>query len=75
MLPNLTALRNTIITGATLIERPGEGSKKKEELKEIVYQILPEGFFDVDKKIFDFLLDKAIDLIVGWLNRTVWKAK
>jgi hypothetical protein len=75
MLPNLTALRNTIITGATLIERPGEGSKKKEELKEIVYQILPEGFFDIDKKIFDFLLDKAIDLIVAWLNRTIWKAK
>ena len=75
MLPNLTALRNTIITGATMIERPGEGSKKKEELKEMVYQIIPEELFDLDRRIFDFLLDKAIDLIVAWLNRTIWKAK
>lgn len=75
MLSNLRALTNTIVMGATLIERPGEGAKKKEELKEIVYQILPEGFFDIDKKIFDFLLDKAIDLIVAWLNRTIWKKK
>ena len=73
MLSNLRALRNTIITAATMIERPGEGAKKKEELKEIVYQILPEGFFDIDKKIFDFLLDRAIDLIIAWLNRTIWK--
>ncbi len=58
-----------------MIERPGEGSKKKEELKEIVYQILPEGFFDIDKKIFDFLLDRAIDFIIAWLNRTIWKTK
>ncbi len=71
MLPNFRALRNTIITAATMIERPGEGSKKKEELKEIVYQILSEGFFDIDKKIFDFLLDKAIDFIIAWLNRTI----
>ncbi len=75
MLSNLRALRNTIITAATMIERPGEGAKKKEELKEIVYQLLPEGFFDIDKKIFDFLLDKAIDFIIAWLNRTIWKAK
>ncbi len=75
MLSNLRALSNTIIAGATMIERPGEGCKKKEELKEIVYQILPEGFFDIDKKIFDFLLDRAIDLIIAWLNRTIWKVK
>ncbi len=75
MLTTLRSLTGLITAGATLIERPGEGAKKKEELKEIVYQILPEGFFDIDKKIFDFLLDKAIDLIIAWLNRTIWKAK
>ena len=75
MLQNLRALTNTIIAGATMIERPGEGAKKKEELKEMVYQIIPEELFDLDRRIFDFLLDKAIDFIVAWLNRTIWKAK
>jgi hypothetical protein len=38
-------------------------------------QLLPEGFFDINKKIFDSLLDRAIDLIIAWLNRTIWKVK
>ncbi|AKI97827.1 hypothetical protein [Kosmotoga pacifica] len=69
----LKSLTGLLSLGACLLERPGEGDRKKEELKGLVLQILPEEEWDIDQDLLDEILDAAIDTIVAWLNRTVWK--
>ena len=69
----LKTLTGILSIGACLIERPGEGEKKKRELKELVYSVLPEEEWKIDQKLFDEILDVAIDIVVSWLNRTLWE--
>ncbi|OAA29366.1 hypothetical protein AT15_02270 [Kosmotoga arenicorallina S304] len=69
----LKSLTGLLSLGACLLERPGEGNKKKQELKNLIYQVLPEEDWKLDKNLLDEVLDKAIDIVVSWLNRTIWK--
>ncbi len=68
----LRSLSGLLSLGACLLERPGEGDKKKEELKELIYTVLPEEQWQIDYDLFDRILDVAIDLVVDWLNDTIW---
>ena len=67
----LTKLSGILAIGACLLERPGDGENKKNELKELVYSTV--GHLKIP--FFDKLLDLAIDIVVGWLNKTLWKTE
>ena len=68
-----STLSGILALGACLLERPGEGEEKKEELKTLVYRVLPEENWNINLQLFDSVLDVSIDLVVAWLNRMIWK--
>lgn len=44
---------------------------KKEELKELVFETVGQIKFP----FFDKILDLAIDMVVKWLNKSLWKTE
>ena len=66
-------LRGIIAVGACLIERPGEGSEKKSELKSLVHRVVPDIYDQFEPDFFEAVLDASIDSVVGWLNKSFWK--
>ncbi|HIP92497.1 MAG TPA: hypothetical protein EYH25_03490 [Thermotoga sp.] len=75
MLKALNILRYVITLAVILVEREGEGEKKKEEVKDLVFGFMEE--FDIDlplpDEIVEYILDYIIDMIVGFLNERMWK--
>ena len=65
----LAKISGILAIGACLLERPGDGENKKEELKELVFETVGHIKFP----FFDKILDLAIDMVVKWLNKTLWK--
>jgi len=48
-------------------------SEKKEKVKQIIKDALPDEQWKIDPEFFDFILDVLIDLVVMFLNRGLWK--
>lgn len=75
MLKALNILRYVITLAVILVEREGEGEKKKEEVKDLVFGFMEE--FDIDlplpDEIVEYILDYIIDMVVGFLNERMWK--
>jgi len=75
VLKALNILRYVITLAVILVEREGEGEKKKEEVKDLVFGFMEE--FDIDlplpDEIVEYILDYIIDMIVGFLNERMWK--
>ncbi|PLV59521.1 hypothetical protein AS005_06260 [Thermotoga sp. KOL6] len=71
----LPVLKDFLPLTISLVERPGDGENKKEEVKEIVLSLFEE--FGVDfpgsEEILEHILDYAIDFIVDFFNDRVWK--
>ncbi len=67
----LAKISGILAIGACLLERPGDGENKKEELKELVFETVGH----INFPFFDKILDLAIDMVVKWLNKTLWKKK
>jgi hypothetical protein len=65
----LVKISGILAIGACLLERPGDGENKKEELKELVFETVGH----INFPFFDKILDLAIDMVVRWLNKTLWK--
>jgi len=65
----LAKISGILAIGACLLERPGDGENKKKELKELVFETVGH----INFPFFDKILDLAIDMVVGWLNKTLWK--
>ncbi len=63
--------------GVFLVERPKDGAKKKEEVKQMVFDFLND--FNIRLPIPDivlsYVLDFMIDNLVDFLNETLWKKK
>ena len=67
----LAKISGILAIGACLLERPGDGENKKEELKELVFETVGQIKFP----LFDKILDLAIDMVVKWLNKSLWKSE
>lgn len=61
--------------GVFLVERPKDGAKKKQEVKQMVFDFLNDFNIrlPIPDVVLDYVLDIMIDNLVGFLNRTVWK--
>ena len=58
---------------ASYVESPGNGPEKKEKVKQMIKDALPDEQWKIDPEFFDFILDVLIDLVVMFLNRGLWK--
>ena len=76
MLKALNILRYVITLAVILVEREGEGERKKEEVKDLVFGFMEEFGIDLPlpDEIVEYVLDYIIDLIVDFLNERMWKA-
>ena len=76
MLKALNILRYVITLAVILVERDGEGEKKKEEVKDLVFGFIEEFGIDLPlpDEIVEYVLDYIIDLVVDFLNERMWKA-
>ena len=76
MLKALNILRYVITLAVVLVEREGEGERKKEEVKDLVFGFMEE--FEINlplpDEIVEYILDYVIDLVVDFLNERMWKA-
>lgn len=69
----LKEILNYVTIFASLVEQPGEGPQKKAQVKQLIKDLLPEEEWKIDPEFFDSLLDLAIDLVVMFLNKRLWK--
>jgi len=76
VLKALNILRYVITLAVILVEREGEGERKKEEVKDLVFGFMEEFGIDLPlpDEIVEYVLDYIIDLIVDFLNERMWKA-
>ena len=58
---------------ASYVESPGNGAEKKEKVKQMIKDALPDEEWKIDPEFFDFILDALIDLVVMFLNKGLWK--
>jgi len=58
---------------ASYVESPGNGPEKKEKVKQMIKDALPDEQWKIDPEFFDFILDVLIDLVVMFLNKGLWK--
>ena len=58
---------------ASYVESPGNGAEKKEKVKQMIKDALPDEEWKIDPEFFDFILDVLIDLVVMFLNKGLWK--
>ncbi|ACM22198.1 hypothetical protein [Thermotoga neapolitana] len=74
MMTILPILKDVLPLAVSLVERPGDGEAKKEEVKEIVFSLFDDFGIDLpfDDDIFEHILDRAIDFIVDFFNIRVW---
>jgi len=76
VLKALNILRYVITLAVVLVEREGEGERKKEEVKDLVFGFMEE--FEINlplpDEIVEYILDYVIDLVVDFLNERMWKA-
>jgi hypothetical protein len=73
----LNTVAKLIALAICLVERPKDGAKKKQEVKEMVYSFLKQFNIKLPMPqfVFDWMLDIAIDNIVKYFNQTIWKEK
>lgn len=76
MLKALNILRYVITLAVVLVEREGEGERKKEEVKDLVFGFMEEFGINLPlpDEIVEYVLDYVIDLVVDFLNERMWKA-
>ena len=76
MLKALNILRYVITLAVVLVERDGEGERKKEEVKDLVFGFMEEFGINLPlpDEIVEYVLDYVIDLVVDFLNERMWKA-
>ena len=76
MLKALNILRYVITLAVVLVEREGEGERKKEEVKDLVFGFMEEFGINLPlpDEIVEYILDYIIDLVVDFLNERMWKA-
>ena len=76
MLKALNILRYVITLAVILVERDGEGERKKEEVKDLVFGFMEEFGINLPlpDEIVEYVLDYIIDLVVDFLNERMWKA-
>jgi hypothetical protein len=74
MMTILPFLKDVLPLAVSLVERPGDGEAKKEEVKEIVFSLFDSFGIDLpfDYDILDHILDYAIDFVVDFFNDRVW---
>jgi len=58
---------------ASYVESPGNGPEKKEKVKQMIKDALPDEQWKIDPEFFDFILDVMIDLVVMFLNKGLWQ--
>jgi hypothetical protein len=66
-------LISLITVFASYVESPGHGAEKKEKVKQMIKDALPDEEWKIDPEFFDFILDVLIDLVVMFLNKGLWK--
>jgi len=49
---------------SSYVESPGNGPEKKEKVKQMIKDALPDEQWKIDPEFFDFILDVLIDLVV-----------
>jgi len=76
VLKALNILRYVITLAVVLVEREGEGERKKEEVKDLVFGFMEEFGINLPlpDEIVEYILDYVIDLVVDFLNERMWKA-
>ena len=70
----LKELLNLIAIFASLVEHPGDGPAKKEKVKQMIKDVLPDEEWKIDPEFFDLILDVSIDIVVMFLNKGLWKS-
>jgi len=70
----LEELLNLIALFASYVESPGNGAEKKEKVKQMIKDALPEEQWKIDPEFFDFILDISIDVVVMFLKKGFWKS-
>ncbi len=60
---NLSILWNIVKMFMFLVERPGEGEKKKREVLELLDELYEELNIPLPKEIFDSVVSSAIDYL------------
>ena len=66
-------LLSLITVFASYVESPGNGPEKKEKVKQMIKDALPDEQWKIDPEFFDFILDVLIVLVGMFLNRGLWK--
>ena len=76
MLKTLNILRYVITLAVILVEREGDGERKKEEVKDLVFGFMEEFGISlpIPEEILEYVLDYIIDVVVDFLNERMWKA-
>jgi len=70
----LKELLNLIALFASYVEHPGDGPAKKEKVKQMIKDVLPDEEWKIDPEFFDLILDVSIDIVVMFLNKGLWKS-
>jgi len=70
----ITQLISLIGIFASYVEHPGDGPAKKEQVKQMIKDALPEEQWKIDPEFLDFILDVSIDIVVMFLNKGLWKS-
>src|SRR5690606_7309544 len=60
----LKDLINLVAIFASLVEHPGDGPAKKEKVKQMIKDVLPDEEWKIDPEFFDLILDVSIDIVV-----------
>jgi len=67
-------LLSLITVFASYVESPGNGPEKKEKVKQMIKDALPDEQWKIDPEFFDLILDVSIDIVVMFLNKGLWKS-
>ncbi len=70
----ITQLISLISIFASYVEHPGDGPAKKEQVKQMIKDALPDEQWKIDPEFFDFILDISIDVVVMFLKNGFWKS-
>ena len=66
----------TVLAASVLITGfPGQAkAAKKEQVKQMIKDALPDEQWKIDPEFFDFILDISIDVVVMFLKNGFWKS-
>ncbi|PNQ05228.1 hypothetical protein RM69_06060 [Mesotoga sp. SC_NapDC3] len=70
----LKELLNLIALFSSYVEHPGDGPAKKEQVKQMIKDALPDEQWKIDPEFFDLILDVSIDVVVMFLKNGFWKS-